>query len=144
MSGINKAIVLGRLGKDPELKYTASGMAWCKFTVATSEQWTDKTTNTKQEKTQWHNITVWGKLAEICNQYLQKGRQVYLEGKMDTQMKENQDGTKTYFSGIIADKIEFVGNAPAAGEGGRPANNEPTPPQDTGYNNNFTADDIPF
>jgi len=83
MSGVNKAIILGRLGQDPELKYIPSGTAVCNFTLATSENWKDKEGN-KQERTQWHRVVVWGKLGELCNQYLSKGKQAFIEGKIET------------------------------------------------------------
>ena len=92
---VNKVIILGRLGQDPELKYTAGGSAVCNFSLATSESWTDRN-GQKQEKTEWHRVVVWGKLAELCNQYLSKGRQAYVEGKLATRSWEDQNGQKRY------------------------------------------------
>ena len=85
MSGINKVILIGRLGQDPELKYTPAGVAVANMSMATSENWTDKA-GQKQEKTEWHRIVVWGKLGELCNQYLKKGKQCYVEGKLQTRI----------------------------------------------------------
>ena len=139
MAGVNKVTILGRLGKDPELKYTPSGVAVCTFSVATSESWTDKD-GKKQEKTQWHNIVVWQKLAEIANQYLAKGSQVYLEGKIETRSYEAKDGDKRYITEIIANNIQFIGSRAekSGGQAGAPAPSEQ--PNDA----SFAADDIPF
>nr|MBP9674873.1 single-stranded DNA-binding protein [Bacteriovoracaceae bacterium] len=106
---VNKVIILGRLGQDPELKHTPSGAAVCNFSVATSENWTDKTSGQKQEKTEWHRIVVWGKLAELCNQYLSKGRQVFLEGRLQTRSWDDKDGQKRYTTEINATTIQFIG-----------------------------------
>ena len=108
MSSVNKAIVLGRLGGDPELKYTPSGQAVCNFTVATSESYKDKS-GVKQEKTEWHRIVVWGKVAESCNTYLGKGSEVYLEGGIQTRSWENKEGVKQYTTEIVARTVQFIG-----------------------------------
>jgi single-strand DNA-binding protein len=110
MSGINKVIILGRLGQDPEIKVLDGGKTLAKFSVATSESWTDKTTGEKKEVTEWHRISCFGKLAEICGMYLKKGRQCYLEGKLQTRSYE-VDGVKKYATEILADKVEFIGDA---------------------------------
>lgn len=142
MAGVNKVILLGRLGKDPELKHTAGGQSVCAFSLATSENWTDKA-GTKQERTEWHNCEVWGKLADVCNQYLAKGRQAYVEGKLQTQSWDGQDGTKKYKTVISVTSVQFVGQAPAAGDR-RTASDGPANTPSDEYNTNFTADDIPF
>jgi single-strand DNA-binding protein len=108
MAGINKAIIVGNLGKDPEVRYTQGGTAVCNFTVATSEVWTDKDSGEKQEQTEWHRIVVWRKLAEICGEYLKKGRQVYVEGKLQTRSWK-QDGITRYTTEIKADEVQFLG-----------------------------------
>ena len=108
MSGVNKVIILGRLGQDPELKYTPSGAAVCNFSVATSESWADKS-GQKQEKTEWHRIIVWGKLGELCNQYLAKGRQAYVEGSLQTRSWEGKDGSKRYTTEVVARNVQFGG-----------------------------------
>lgn len=104
---INKSIIIGRLGKEPELKYTQSGSAVCNITVATSENWTDKDGN-KQEKTEWHRVVIYGKQAESCNQYLTKGKQIYVEGKIQTRNWENKEGQKVYTTEIIANTVKFL------------------------------------
>jgi single-strand DNA-binding protein len=114
MSGINKVIIVGRLGKDPEVRQVGEGNTVCKFSLATSENWMDKN-GTKQEKTEWHNIVVWGKLAEICGKYLNKGRQAYIEGRLTTRSWEDQQGQKRYTTEIVANTVEFLGGN-ASGE----------------------------
>jgi single-strand DNA-binding protein len=116
MSGINKVIILGRLGKDPEVRQVGEGNSVCKLAIATSENWIDKS-GTKQEKTDWHNIVVWGKLAEICGKYLSKGRQLYVEGKLQTRSWEDQQGQKRYTTEIVANTVEFIGSNTGAGAG---------------------------
>lgn len=141
MAGINKVTILGRLGKDPELKYTPSGAPVCTFSVATSEAWTDKD-GKKQEKTEWHNIVIWQKLAEVAAKYLAKGSQCYLEGKLATRSWDDKDGNKRYTTEIIANKLELIGSK-ANKEGGAPGAADPGPgemPNDA----SFAADDIPF
>ena len=108
MASINKALIIGRLGRDPEVKYTPSGVAVCNFSVATSETWKDKQTGERKEKTEWHRISCYRKLAEICGQYLKKGREAYIEGKLQTREWE-QDGVKRYTTEIIANTVQFLG-----------------------------------
>lgn len=108
MAGINKAIIVGNLGRDPEVKYTKEGTAVCNLTVATSEEWTDKASGEKREATEWHRIVVWRKLAEICGEYLKKGRQVYVEGKLQTRAWE-KEGHTFYTTEIKADTVQFLG-----------------------------------
>jgi single-strand DNA-binding protein len=106
---VNKVILLGRVGQDPELKYTPSGTAVCNFSLATSETWNDKATGEKQEKTEWSRIVVWGNLAELCNQYLVKGKQAYVEGKLETRSWDDKDGNKRYTTEIKATTVQFIG-----------------------------------
>jgi single-strand DNA-binding protein len=108
MAGINKVLLIGRLGKDPEVKYFTSGDAVCNFSIATSENWKDKNTGEKKEKTEWHRIVAFRKLAEICGQYLSKGSQIYLSGKLQTRSWE-KDGATHYTTEIIADQVQFLG-----------------------------------
>jgi single-strand DNA-binding protein len=143
MSGINKAILVGRLGSDPEVRYTPSGVAVANFNIATSEEWKDKDTGEKKERTEWHRIVAWSKLGEICGEYLSKGRQVYIEGRIQTRSWEDRDGNKRYTTEIVASDVQFLGGRDAGpgarAEGGAPASNfESSPikaPED---------DDIPF
>jgi single-strand DNA-binding protein len=108
MAGINKAIIVGNLGQDPEVKYTPDGTAVANFSVATSESWTDKGSGEKREKTEWHRIVVWRKLAEICGEHLKKGRQVYVEGRLQTRSWE-KDGHTFYTTEIVASAVQFLG-----------------------------------
>lgn len=143
--GINKAIVLGRLGKDPDARYTPDGMAITKITVATSEVWKDKNTGQQQEKTEWHRVVIFGKLAEIAGEYLRKGSQVYLEGKLQTRKWQDQSGADRYTTEIVVDHNGVMqmlsGQAPAFnGEGERiKSKKAPKPPIDDDFD-----DDIPF
>lgn len=109
MSGINSATIVGRLGQDPEIKVLESGQTLTKFSVATSEKYKKKD-GTETETTTWHNIVTWGKLAEICGTYLKKGKQVYLNGKIQNRQYE-KDGETRYASEIVAEKVEFLGDA---------------------------------
>jgi single-strand DNA-binding protein len=129
MAGINKVIIVGRLGQDPETK-NVSGNTVARLSVATSENWVDKE-GQKQERTEWHRVTIWGKLAENCGKYLSKGRQVYVEGKLQTRSWEDQQGQKRYATEIVANTVQFLGDgnggarnggggAPAAGGGAEP------------------------
>jgi single-strand DNA-binding protein len=150
---VNKVIVLGRLGQNPEMKFTPSGAGVCNFSVATSETWNDKS-GQKQERTEWHRIVVWGKLAELCNQYLAKGRQVYLEGRLQTRSWDDKQGQKRYTTEINATSVQFIGDRAQSGDNAsRQApqannNNSGDSMMDQDYdisnNSGFTADDIPF
>jgi len=107
MAGVNKVILVGNLGADPEMRYTAGGTAVCKFRIATTEKFKDRQGNV-QERTDWHRITAWGKLAEICGQYLAKGKQVYIEGRLEYGSYE-KDGVKHYTTDIIANTMQMLG-----------------------------------
>lgn len=108
---MNKSILIGRLGADPELRYTGAGKPVCSLSVATNRSWRDDAGN-KQEDTQWHRIVVWGKQAESCKEYLRKGRQVAVEGRMQTRSWEDKDGNKRYTTEVVANRVEFLA-APA-------------------------------
>lgn len=127
---LNKVMILGRLGQDPELKYTPGGQPVCNFSVATSEYWLDKS-GQKQERTEWHRIIVWGKQAEHCNQYLGKGRMVYVEGRLQTRSWDGQDGQKRYTTEIVAQNVQFLdrGNSETA------SRNQSTNNQTQSYSN---------
>ncbi len=105
---VNKVILVGNLGKDPELRYTPSGAAVATFSIATSERYKDRD-GQQQEKTEWHNIVVWRNLAEICGKYLHKGKQVYIEGKIQTRSYDDRDGNKRYITEIVADQMQMLG-----------------------------------
>ncbi len=117
MAGVNRAILVGNLGRDPELRHTPNGQAVVNFTLATSENWTDKS-GERQERTEWHRIVVWGKTAEMCNQYLSKGRTVYIEGRIQTREWEDKDGNKRYTTEINAQTVQFIGPRTDGGGGG--------------------------
>ena len=106
---INKVILVGNLGRDPEMRYTPNGTAVANFTVATSEKWKDKNSGEMQERTEWHRVVVWGKLGEICGQYLSKGRQVYIEGRLQTREWQDKDGNKRYTTEVVANEMKMLG-----------------------------------
>jgi len=106
--GVNKVILVGNLGADPEVRFTPSGQAVANFRIATSESWTDKS-GQKQERTEWHRIVVWGKLGELCGEYLAKGRQCYVEGRLQTRDWEGKDGQKRNVVEVVAERIQFLG-----------------------------------
>ena len=115
--GINKVIIVGNLGADPETRYTGSGTAITSLRLATSEAWTDKQSGEKQERTEWHRVKLFGKLAEIAGEYLKKGRQVYIEGSLRTDKYTDKDGVERYSTDIIANEMQMLGGQ-GGGEGG--------------------------
>ncbi|UCC43979.1 MAG: single-stranded DNA-binding protein [Candidatus Zixiibacteriota bacterium] len=137
---VNKVILIGRLGKDPELKYTPGGRAVCNFSMATSERWTGQD-GQKNESTTWHNIVAWGKQAEIMKEYLRKGREVYVEGRIDNRSYDDKEGNKRYISEVVVQQFRFIGSresgeAAPNSAGPPPATSAPTPAGDD--------DDLPF
>ena len=141
MASINKVILIGNLGRDPELRYTQSGQAVANFSLATTDRFSNRE-GERQERTEWHRVTVWGKTAENCAQYLNKGRSVYVEGRLQTREWEDKEGQKRRTTEVIAQTVQFLGargesaGAPAGGgEGGGGDFREEAPPQ---------SDDIPF
>jgi single-strand DNA-binding protein len=118
--GINKVIVLGNLGKDPEVRYMPSGGAVTNITVATSESWRDKDTGEQKEQTEWHRIVFFNKLAEIAGQYLKKGSQVYIEGALKTRKWQDKDGMDRYTTEIVASEMQMLGGKPGGQGGGSP------------------------
>ncbi|WP_413581218.1 single-stranded DNA-binding protein [Bdellovibrio sp. HCB288] len=146
MSGVNKVIIVGRLGADPEVKAIGSGSTVARLNIATSESWVKD--GQRQEKTEWHRVTVWGKLAEICGKHLAKGRQVYVEGKLQTRSWEDQQGQKRYATEIVANTVQFLGAAGA--EAGSRSNSNSGGGDDFNFNDfgpepSFNSnDEIPF
>jgi len=124
MAGINKAIIVGNLGRDPELKYLPDGAAVANFSVATSETWNDKQSGEKKERTEWHRVVVWRRLAEICGEYLTRGKQVYVEGKLQTRSFE-QDGITRYTTEIVATTVQFLGGNGGQSQGSSEPPREP-------------------
>ena len=115
MAGVNKVILIGNLGKDPELRYTPGGQPVATFSLATTERWNDRN-GQRQDRTEWHNIVVWGKQGEMVNQYLKKGRSAYIEGRITTRSWDDKDGNKRYKTEIVATHVQFLGSA------GQPSN----------------------
>lgn len=156
-SGVNKVILIGHLGAPPELRYTPNGnQPVANFRIATNDKWTDKG-GQPQERTEWHRIVVWGKLAELCNQYLTKGRQVYVEGRLQTREWMDKENKKNYTTEVVAQQVTFLGgrDGASAGRGAAGANEDfgPPPPEMTQEAGDFpsnggrgpsTSDDIPF
>jgi single-strand DNA-binding protein len=116
--GVNKAIILGHLGRDPEVRYTANGGAVANITVATTEAWRDKTSGEQQEKTEWHRVVFFGRLAEIVGEYLKKGSQVYIEGRLQTRKWQGNDGQDRYTTEIVANEMQMLGGRSGGGAGG--------------------------
>lgn len=139
MSGVNKVILIGRLGADPEVRYTADGTAVAKFNLATSETWKDKD-GSKQEKTEWHRVVAFKKLGEICGEYLSKGKLVYVEGRLQTRSWDDKEGIKKYMTEVIINNMVMLGSASGSGEGGGKEVAASAEPQSFGS----SEDDIPF
>ena len=120
MASINKVILIGNLGRDPEVRYTPSGAAICNITLATSRNWKDKTSGDKVEETEWHRVVFYDRLAEIAGEYLKKGRSVYVEGRLKTRKWQDKDGVEKYTTEIIADNMQLLGGRDGGGgdEGG--------------------------
>ena len=118
MASINKVILIGNLGRDPEVRYTPSGAAVCNVTIATSRNWKDKTSGDKVEETEWHRVVFYDRLAEIAGEYLKKGRSVYIEGRLQTRKYTDKEGVEKYSTEIVADRMQLIGSARDAGGGG--------------------------
>lgn len=158
MRGVNKAILVGHLGDDPTVRYTASGSAVCNISIATSEQWKDKDTGEQQERTEWHRIVAFGRLAEIMGEYLKKGSQVYIEGRIRTEKWQDKDGSDRWTTKIYADQMQMLGssgggqrqaqeNAEADRRAERPskqAERAADSRRTTQAEDEFVDDDIPF
>jgi single-strand DNA-binding protein len=157
MASVNKVIIVGNLGRDPETRYMPSGDAVTSISVATTDKWKDKTTGEQKEATEWHRISFFGKLAEIVGQYLGKGSSVYIEGKLKTRKYTDKDGIEKYSTDIVADTLQMLGAKPqdsgapvseqARGQGHnspRPAGGHPPPQSRPAPNFSDMDDDIPF
>src|SRR4249920_759080 len=153
MGSVNKVILVGNLGRDAELRYTPGGAAVATLNLATTEVWNDKTSGQKQEKTEWHRIVLWGKSAESLSEYLTKGKQIYVEGRLQTRKWQDKDGNDKYTTEIVADRMQMLGSRQGMGGGGgersaperEPAAKaaEPRPAKAGGKFDDF-EDDIPF
>jgi len=143
MGSVNKVILVGNLGRDAELRYTPSGAAVLNFSIATTETWKDKATNEKKEATEWHKVVLWGRVAESLNEYLVKGKQVYVEGRLQTRQWEDKEGQKRYTTEVRGDRVVLLGSAGArAGSTARSESPESTP--SGAERPALTDDDIPF
>lgn len=163
---VNKVMLIGRLGTDPEVRYTSGGGAVANFSMATNDTWTDKS-GQRQERTEWHRIVVWGKTAELCGQYLSKGRQAYIEGRLQTREWTDKEGQKRYTTEVVAQTVQFLGGpgdraggeratgtgatsadygagAPAGGFGGGPAAGGSSDPAFGERAGGIADDDVPF
>lgn len=144
MASVNKVILVGRLGKAPESRFTASGTAVCSFSLATSETFKDKA-GEKQQKTEWHNIQLWAKLAEIAGQYLDKGSLIYLEGRLQTRKWQDRDGNDRYTTEIVGERLQMLDSKGDRSDSGAPANSTGTAAGSAAYEEpSFSDDDIPF
>jgi len=139
MASVNKVILIGNLGRDPELRYTPGGQAVVNFTLATNERFSTKD-GEKQERTEWHRIVVWGRTGEICAQYLAKGRSVYIEGRLQTREWEDKEGQKRRTTEIVANTVQFLGGrgeggsgGPSGGSGSGGSDADPPPPDDVPF-----------
>ena len=141
--GINRVILIGNLGADPETRYSASGMAMCTIRIATTDSWKDKQTGERQERTEWHRIKFFGKLAEIAGEYLKKGAQVYVEGSLRTDKYTDKEGVERYATDVIAREMQMLGGRQdSAPKPSRPPVRDRPQPETTG--GGFEDDDIPF
>lgn len=157
--GINKVILIGNLGNDPEVRYTAGGSAVANVSLATTESWKDKESGEQQEKTEWHRVVFFGRLAEIVAEYLKKGSQVYVEGRLQTRKWQDKEGNDKYSTEIVANEMQMLGSRGGGGGGGgaeggsrsgsesRSRGKGQDKPQDKGAakaDEEFVDDDIPF
>lgn len=137
---INKAILIGNLGKDPELRYTSAGVAVATFSVATNESWKDQDGNV-QERTQWHNIVAWRKIAEVCSEYLKKGSRIYVEGRIQYRTYDDKNGVKRYVTEIVLDQMVMLDGRGGTGSSSSTDAGAPPPPEES---SGGKADDLPF
>lgn len=154
--GINKVILIGNLGQDPEVRYTANGTAVANLRLATSETWRDKQTGEQKENTEWHTVVLFGKTAEIASQYLKKGRQVYIEGRLQTRKWQDKSGNDRFSTEVVGNDMQMIGGGSGGGGGGyddgggsmggsRGGGQQSAPPQQREpAGQDFEDDDIPF
>jgi single-strand DNA-binding protein len=145
--GVNKVILVGNLGKDPEVRYMPNGNAVANITLATSETWKDKQTGEQQEKTEWHRVVMFRRLGEIAGEYLKKGSQVYIEGRLQTRKWQDNSGNDRYTTEIVADEMQMLGARGGGGSAGFPADSAPSQssaPAPASAGGGDFDDDIPF
>ena len=141
MASVNKVILLGNLGADPEVRYTPSGAAWAKLSLATSRRWKDKNTGEKKEQTEWHRVVLWNRLAEISGEYLRKGSPVYIEGRIQTRSWEDNDGNKRWTTEVVGLEMQMLGSPGEKGGSSGHSGGDRLPPEPPA---DLPEDDIPF
>ncbi|MCB0409466.1 MAG: single-stranded DNA-binding protein [Flavobacteriales bacterium] len=144
MAGINKVILVGNLGKDPEVRYLEGGTAVANFPIATSETFKDRTTGERKTVTEWHNVVVWRNLAEIAEKFLKKGSQIYIEGKLRTRQWQDKDGNNRYTTEIVGDNLQMLGRRDDASSSENTSSSSPAPSEPNISNDDNYEDDLPF
>ena len=146
MASVNKVILVGNLGRDPETRYSPDGAAICNVSIATTSQWKDKASGERKEETEWHRVTFYGRLAEIAGEYLKKGRSVYVEGRLKTRKYKDKEGIEKYATDIIADQMQMLGGKGEGDSESRQPTQQAAPRQSAKTAPNFDdmSDDIPF
>ncbi len=144
--GLNKVMLIGNLGADPEVRYTTAGSAIANLRLATAESWRDKETGDQQERTEWHRVVFFGRLAEIAGEYLKKGSQIYIEGRLQTRKWQDRDGNDRYSTEIVANEMQMLGGRGAGGGsgGGGSSNFEPSAPREAGASKARDSADAPM
>jgi single-strand DNA-binding protein len=148
--GVNKVILIGNLGNDPETRYTAGGAAVANVSLATTDSWKDKETGEQQDRTEWHRLVFFGRLAEIVSEYLHKGSQIYIEGRLQTRKWQDKDGNDRYTTEIVANEMQMLGGRGGSGGGGGGSMDRPEPRSTNNKSSakqsedDFVDDDIPF
>ena len=142
--GVNKVILVGNLGQKPEMRYTQTNTAVATLSIATSESWKDKDSGEQREKTEWHRVVFFGKLAEIAEQYLDKGSQLYVEGKLQTRKWQDKDGNDRYTTEILGNEMNMLGGRQASGDGGGYDQSQPASQSAPSQESQISEEDIPF
>ena len=141
--GVNKVILIGNLGADPEVRYTADGTAVANFSLATAESWKDRTSGERQERTEWHRVVLWRQLAELAKEYLKKGSKVYIEGKLQTRSWDDQSGQKRYTTEVVGNQMNFLDSREGAATNNS-GNGDPGPTPPPFSSGDDADDDLPF
>lgn len=144
MASLNKVMIIGRLGVDPELRYTQNNTAVATMRVATDESWTDRQTGERKEATEWHRVVVWGRQAENCSKFLSKGRLVFVEGSLQTREWEDRDGNRRWTTEVRAFRVQFLDRGDGPATGSRPPEPPPLSDTDAQFDQGFSDDEIPF
>jgi single-strand DNA-binding protein len=144
MASVNKVILLGNLGRDPEMRYATDGGAVCNLNIATSDQWNDKETGKRQERTEWSRVCLFGRTAEVAGEYLKKGSTVYIEGRLQTRKWTDKDGTERYTTEIIGDRMQMIGSRQEAEQKPKGANSYAAAKQGKQVSPDDFDDDIPW